>query len=239
MLQDNKLFIFLLLALFCTLSMQAYEGTIEEVSFKYEEYKSSSYAPIVKEIIYKYNGSTYLLEDKEGLYGTALFPSYIEKNIIDNFVDTLTVRRKNSNTVFFTIQDVNNCLLFIHDGHHTDIPMLLSSYDISDTFLMNNMPMLCSMNSIDMQILLDIFYKNTNKPSCGITFKSKNGKNIEVHPNSVYEGDSWCLNKNSYINYQCVTNFLSQINLQNLFVPIEKEYMMIHLIGIYKKYKFI
>lgn len=235
MLYDNKLLFSLLIALFYPLVVEAFNGAVEEISFKYEEYHTSSYALVVKEIKYKYNGSAYLLEKKENLHGTTEIPSYIEKTIVDSFVDTLAVRGKDSNTVFFTIQDVRDCISFINDCHHTDIPMILSSYDMDETFLIDNMPILYSKDPSYVKTIMDCFYSNTRKPFWGISITFIDGTIINIHPNSVYEDDSWCLGENNYIDYECVTRFLSQSHLSKLFIPLEKEYMMIHIIGMYKR----
>lgn len=108
---------------------------------------------------------------------------------------------------------------------------------MDNNYLTSQLPLLCSADSSKIQILLDKLYKTKRKPSFSISLKMKDGKIIKVHPNSFYQGDNWNLGENGFINDIFVTSFLDKAGLNSMFISMEKEYFMIELLGINKKYK--
>ena len=164
MLLNNRIIFLICFAFLMPLFVQAQNNTADMVSFTYEEYGNTSYAISLRTIKYKLNKIEYVIVNKESININEDIPHVLDKRMVDEFLEAMSTQRKSENIVKFSPNDVDDCLAFMMDTQYSDIPMILSFYEMDKDYLTDQLPLLCSADNSKMQTLLDSLYKTKRKP---------------------------------------------------------------------------
>lgn len=226
----------LLTILFClSTPIMSNNSDIRAIIITYEDYSTSSYAPSVLTIKYNIEGSAFLLENQEGICGENKVTSTIPKPIVTKFVESLDMLSKHNNDIVFTPQDIKDCISFLNDTCYADMELSLITNDLDKDDVLEMLPSLRTLNKETLQIARDRLNSLNHKQVFSITLELSDKTTKKIIPSSIYQGDNWIMNNNTYINDSVVYSFLQEAQLNNLFFQQERPYFLVSILGILKQ----
>lgn len=226
----------LLTILFClSTPIMSNNNDIRAIIITYEDYSTSSYAPSVLTIKYNIEGSSFLLENQEGICGENKVTSTIPKPIVTKFIESLDMLSKHNNDIVFTPQDIKDCISFLNDTCYADMELILITNDLDKDDVLEMLPSLRTLNKETLQIARDRLNSLNHKQVFSITLELSDKTTKKIVPSSIYQGDNWIMNNNTYINDSVVYSFLQEAQLNNLFFQQERPYFLVSILGILKQ----
>ncbi len=226
----------LLTILFClSTPIMSSNSDIRAIIITYEDYSTSSYAPSVLTIKYNIEGSAFLLENQEGICGENKVTSTIPKPIVTKFIESLDMLSKHNNDIVFTPQDIKDCISFLNDTCYADMELSLITNDLDKDDVLEMLPSLRTLNKETLQIARDRLNSLNHKQVFSITLELSDKTTKKIIPSSIYQGDNWIMNNNTYINDSVVYSFLQEAQLNNLFFQQERPYFLVSILGILKQ----